>query len=170
MQKEVWGPAQTDHAALENYFDGNKSKYNWNKSVDAVIFYSSDVSTAKTFNTQLKKSPRTWDQLLNQFSEKISADSARFELQQIPNPTKLALKQGTITNPLVNKADNTASFAYIIRSYDKPAPRNFNEARGLVINDYQQQLEQSWLEELKRKYPVRINEKELGKLVAEKKY
>lgn len=170
MQQKVWSPAQTDSAAILNYYNQNKSKYTWNKSVDAVIFYSSDASIAKTFITQLKKSPKSWNQLLNQFSEKISADSARFELQQIPNPTKLPLKAGTITNPLINKSDQTASFAYIIRNYDKSAPRSFNEARGLVITDYQQQLEQSWLEQLRKKYPVRVNEKEMAKLIAAKKY
>ena len=96
----MWTPAQTDSVAILNYYNQNKSKYNWNKSVDAVIFYSSDATTAKTFSTQLKKSPRTWDQLLIQFSEKISADSARFELQQIPNPSKLCQDAG-ITVPIL---------------------------------------------------------------------
>ncbi|MGZ5189493.1 MAG: hypothetical protein ACXWCZ_00665, partial [Flavisolibacter sp.] len=101
---------------------------------------------------------------------KISADSARFELHHIPNPTKVLLKPGTITVPLINKADNTSSFAYIIRNYDKPAPRSFMEARGLVINDYQQQLEQNWLQDLRKKYPVRVNEKEMARLVREKRF
>jgi peptidyl-prolyl cis-trans isomerase SurA len=170
MQQKVWSPAQNDSAALLNYYNQNRTKYNWNKSVDAVIFYSSDAAIAKTFITQLKKSPKNWNQLLSQFSEKISADSARFELHQIPNPTKIPLKAGTITSVLVNKSDNTASFAYIIRNYDKSAPRSFNEARGLVINDYQQQLEKNWMEELRKKYPVRVNEKEMRKLIAAKKY
>jgi peptidyl-prolyl cis-trans isomerase SurA len=66
-----------------------------------------------------------------------------------------------ITTPLINKADNTASFAYIIHTYDKPEPRTFAEAKGLVINDYQAELEKEWVAELKKKYPVRVNEKVL---------
>lgn len=43
--------------------------------------------------------------------------------------------------------------------------KTFDEARGTVINDYQTQLEQQWLTQLKQKYPVKVNEEEIRKLV-----
>jgi peptidyl-prolyl cis-trans isomerase SurA len=39
------------------------------------------------------------------------------------------------------------------------------EAKGLVINDYQAQLEKEWLQQLKTKYPVNVNEKEWSEVV-----
>ncbi|MFL5810943.1 MAG: peptidylprolyl isomerase, partial [Flavisolibacter sp.] len=165
MQREVWTPAQTDSVNILNYYNRNKSKYNWNKSADAVMFYATDLASAKTFRDQLVKSPRSWSRLVNNFSEKITADSSRFELKQIPNVSKLPLKGGTITNPVVNTTDRSASFAYIIRTYDKPSTRSFAEARALVVNDYQKELEQKWLAELNRKYPVRVNEKALAQML-----
>lgn len=170
MQREVWGPAQTDSAALVNYFDKNRHKYNWKPGVDAVIFYANDMATAKTFINELKKSPSSWHSLIGNYEEKIAADSSRFELEQIPNPTKQILKPGTITSPQLNKADNTSSFACIIRNYNKTEPRSFADARGLVVNDYQMELEKEWVEQLKKKYPVTINEKVLNDLIREKKY
>ena len=44
-------------------------------------------------------------------------------------------------------------------------PKTFAEARGAVINDYQTVLEKQWLAQLRQKYPVRINEEEMKKLV-----
>jgi peptidyl-prolyl cis-trans isomerase SurA len=170
MQREIWGTAQSDSAALVNYFEKNRSKYNWKPSVDAVIFYASELTTARTFNNELKKSPTSWHDLVSKYEEKVAADSSRFELAQIPNPAKQILQPGTITSPLLNKADNTASFAYIIRSYNNTAPRSFADARGMVINDYQMELEKNWVEQLKKKYPVVINEKVLNQLIREKKY
>jgi peptidyl-prolyl cis-trans isomerase SurA len=170
MQREIWGTAQSDSAALVNYFEKNRSKYNWKPSVDAVIFYASEMTTARTFNNELKKSPTSWHDLVSKYEEKVAADSSRFELAQIPNPAKQILQPGTITSPLLNKADNTASFAYIIRSYNNTAPRSFADARGMVINDYQMELEKNWVEQLKKKYPVVINEKVLNQLIREKKY
>lgn len=170
MQRKVWGPAQTDSVALADYYNRHRNDYSWKQSADAVIFYATDVSSAKTFSTQLKKSPKDWRELVMNYSEKIAADSSRFELGQIPNPAHLALKPGMITDPFINKSDNTASFAYIIRNYPNPEPRSFAEARGLVINDYQTELEKSWIQELKQKYPVRINDSEVEGLVKGKKY
>lgn len=170
MQREVWGPAQTDSIALVNYFEKNRSNYNWQPSVDAVIFYANDMATAQTFTSELKKSPTEWHNLVGNYEEKIAADSSRFEVTQIPNPSKRVLQPGTITAPQLNKADNTASFAYIIRNYNKTEPRSFADARGLVINDYQVALEKKWVDQLKMKYPVVINEKVFNDLIRQKKY
>jgi len=170
MQREVWGPAQTDSIALFNYYEKNRSKYNWKPSADAVIFYANDMTTAKTLNSDLKKSPSSWHQLVTNFDDKVAADSSRFEFSQIPNPAKQMLQPGTVTIPLLNKSDNTASFAYVIRNYNKTEPRSFVDARGLVINDYQMELEKNWIEQLKKKYPVKINEKVVNNLIASKKY
>jgi peptidyl-prolyl cis-trans isomerase SurA len=170
MQRQVWGPAQTDSAALLAYYQKNKARYNWTQSADAVIFYASDEATARSFIEDLKKSPAHWQQLVNDMSEKIAADSSRFELTQIPNPTKLAWKEGTLTAPLVNKADNTASFAYIVKYYPQSEPRSFVDAKGLVITDYQNELEKTWLEELKKKYPVQVNEKAVAELKKKKQF
>lgn len=42
-----------------------------------------------------------------------------------------------------------------------------NEIKGIVISDYQDQLEQKWIKELRKKYPVKINKKILSKIINE---
>jgi peptidyl-prolyl cis-trans isomerase SurA len=69
-----------------------------------------------------------------------------------------------LTQPVINKNDNTASFAYILKVYPEPMQRSFNEAKGLLISDYQTQLEDKWVAELKKKYPVVINQKVLAEI------
>ena len=44
-------------------------------------------------------------------------------------------------------------------------PMQFKKARGLVINDFQEQLEKDWIVELKKQYPVKVNKKLLKKLM-----
>ncbi len=44
-------------------------------------------------------------------------------------------------------------------------PKNFDDARGLVIADYQQNLEDEWIRTLRARYTVKVNEDELRKLV-----
>lgn len=164
MQQEIWNKAQADSAALEKYYADHKSKYNWKESADAVIFFCSDINISKTVYDQVKKKPSSWRSIVDALSEKVVADSSRYEWSQIPNAGKAVLKAGMVTNSVVNTNDNSASFAYIIRLYPQPQPRNFTEARGLVINDYQNELEEKWITELKKKYPVTINQEVLNSI------
>ena len=65
---------------------------------------------------------------------------------------------GLITSPITNAIDGSANFIKFIALHAADLQRNFDEARGLVINDYQTVLEEKWITELKKKYPVKINE------------
>lgn len=170
MQRKVWGPAQSDSTALLNYYNQHKADYNWKHSANAVVFYASDLPSAKEFLKDLKKDPAHWQKAVEEHSSNIAADSARIELAQLPNPTRMPLKNGVITNPLVNQNDHTASFAMVLKTFDKTEPRSFEEARGLVINNYQDELEKKWIAELKKKYPVRINQQVLEEIIRNKKY
>src|SRR5690606_22814023 len=38
-----------------------------------------------------------------------------------------------------------------------PAYKSLSEARGIATSDYQTYLEQQWIEDLKKKYPVKVN-------------
>jgi peptidyl-prolyl cis-trans isomerase SurA len=162
MQQEIWNRAQLDSAELLALYEKNKQHYLWKKSVDAVLFFCADEITAKALYDELKKNPTAWRKALERFSEKVVADSSRYEWEQIPNLHKMTPKAGMITTPLVNQSDKTASLAYIIQAYTQPLQRSFTEARGLVINDYQLILEQQWNEELRKKYPVVIDQKVLA--------
>jgi peptidyl-prolyl cis-trans isomerase SurA len=162
MQQEIWNKAQADSSGLLTLYNKNKAKYTWKQSADAIIFFCSDQEVAKTAHDQLKKSPKDWRKITELYPEKIVADSSRYEWSQIPNVNKMVPKAGMTTTPLINNNDNTASFAYIIKVYAKPMQRSFSEARGLVINDYQTLLEDQWTAELKKKYPVVIDQKVLS--------
>jgi hypothetical protein len=56
----------------------------------------------------------------------------------------------------------------ILDFYNKNASlytgKTFDEVRGQVIADYQQQLENEWIKTLRAKYTVKVNEDELKKL------
>ena len=91
----------------------------------------------------------------------VVADSSRYEWAQLPGLDKTTPKAGMLTPQVVNPTDNTASFAYIVKVYTGSSPRTFNEAKGLVMNDYQAWLEEQWIKGLRKKYPVIIDEKVL---------
>jgi peptidyl-prolyl cis-trans isomerase SurA len=164
MQQEIWNRTQNDSTELWTLFKKNRTKYNWKPSADAVIFFSQDAGTAKTFYDELKKNPAAWKKIAEAFTEKIVADSSRYEWAQIPGLGKIAPKPGMITSQIINPADNSVSFAYILHVYTEASPRTFNEAKGLVMNDYQAWLEEQWIQDLRKKYPIVVDQKVLAEI------
>ncbi|MBO7460215.1 MAG: hypothetical protein J6T53_04875 [Bacteroidales bacterium] len=59
--------------------------------------------------------------------------------------------------------DNTTKIIKILEVRE-PEPKTYREARGVIISAYQAKLEEEWLNELKAKYPVTVNEKILEKV------
>jgi len=158
MQRKIWNKASSDTAALREYFQKHKNKYTWSASADAIIFSCSTAAVAKEIIAELQKR-RNWREIVNENSSAVQADSGRFELGQIPVVERTAFAEGLITLPVINKNDGTAVFAKIIKLYPGDQQRNFDAAKGLVINDYQNYLEQKWISQLRKKYPVTVNEK-----------
>ena len=52
-----------------------------------------------------------------------------------------------------------------INKIEPARPKTFNEARGAVINDFQQQLERDLLAKFRRQFAVQVNQDEVKKLV-----
>ena len=159
MQRKIWDKASTDSAGLRKYYDAHKDKYWWDQSADALLFTCNNARTAEDLRTRLQTHPiGAWRQMSDSSAAAVQADSGRYELAQIPNPGKAELGAGTFTPSTTNPTDNSVSFGYIIRIYHERAPREFKDARGFVINDYQAYLEDQWIAELKKKYAIKVEE------------
>ena len=164
MQKYIWDKAASDTAGLKKYYADHKIKYTWNESADAILISSANEKTASEA-LQAINAGKNWRQIIDANTSQVQADSGRFELVQLPVKSGVKITEGLITEPLVNANDGTASFVKIIKTYPANQPRNFSDARGLVINDYQTYLEEKWIEQLKKKYPIKVDEKVFGSML-----
>jgi peptidyl-prolyl cis-trans isomerase SurA len=119
---------------------------------------------ADSVKEKLQKNVRNWKGITEGYGQQVIADSNRFELPQIPVVERTAFAPGLFTAPVTNQQDGTVTFSYIINVMKEPAQRSFEDARGFVISDYQLVLEQNWLAMLKKKYPVKVNQKNFSGL------
>jgi peptidyl-prolyl cis-trans isomerase SurA len=167
MEKNIWSKAPIDSSGLHDYYEQNRTKYNWAASADAIIFNCADTATANKAIAMMKTNSSLWKDYIEKLGGYAISDSGRFELSQLPvSVGTKGLQAGTFTPVETNTDDGSASFSFIIREYPNPEPRNFDAAKGLVINDYQQVLEERWMGDLKKKYPVKVIEPELQKIIS----
>ena len=166
MEKKVWNKAATDTAGLRSYYEKNKLKYQWGPSAGAIIFNVSEKKTAEDAQKFMQKNPAGWRSLMESSGGLIVADSGRFELTQLSTQNPGIIKTGFISSIQENDLDKSVSFYYIVNVYTNPAARNYDDARGLVMNDYQIAIEEKWIDELKKKYPVVVNQQVWKEILA----
>jgi peptidyl-prolyl cis-trans isomerase SurA len=158
MDKNVWGKANEDNDALQAFYNGHRSKYTWQPSADALIITCANEATAEEMQNKLRGNLANWRSIADGYGSQVAADSGRYELSQLPVVERTRFSNALMTAPVKNVTDGTVTFNYIVRLYEQQMPRVFDDARGMVISDYQQVLEEKWLAELKKKYPVKVNE------------
>jgi peptidyl-prolyl cis-trans isomerase SurA len=158
MERTIWSKAPADSVGLLKYYSAHKSNYKWQPSVSAVLFNCSDTAVAREALSQMKANPANWKQIMDNLGGRALADSGRFEITQLPVAPGTEIKPNMFTAVETNVNDGSSSFCYIIKQYPGDDQRSFDEAKGLVINDYQLQMEEQWINQLKKKYPVKVNE------------
>jgi peptidyl-prolyl cis-trans isomerase SurA len=154
--QKVWGKAMSDTIGLKQFFNDNIENYMWNDRYDAEIYVFSSESAAKAGRKLIKKAHKKGTshseivESLNTESQlTVSSDKGAFEIENKPVLSQLSKKKG------VSRVLNSdGGFVVVWVDEFLPAqPKKLSEIRGLVIADYQNFLEEKWVNELRTKYP-----------------
>ncbi|MBL0355893.1 MAG: peptidyl-prolyl cis-trans isomerase [Chitinophagaceae bacterium] len=156
MGKKVWNRSSNDLTALKQYYEANKEHFAWGESAEVILVNAKSYAYAE-YALESIKNGMDWKNIAAESEGMIQGDSSRYELSQLPIKPGTQLVEGAILEIIKNNADNSASFVKIIKVYPAKLPRSFEEAKSLVINEYQQQLEDNWMKELVARYPVKVN-------------
>lgn len=159
--RKVWDKAAKDQEGLENYFQAHKDNYSWavphakgilvqaqNDSVAAVVRARMDALPADSIVKQIRK----------EFKGKATAE--RILVEKGDNP----MVDNILFGGPEAKPGNGYSVYFLYSPRVLTVPEEVSDVRGAVTGDYQNELESRWAEELKAKYPVKVNRKELNKV------
>ncbi len=165
-KNEVWDKANQDSTGLLKYYNANKIKYMSEEKavVKQLIIKNTDEKTAtKIMKASVKKDIPA---LLKKYNKKVKQievvdlNLTKSEIEKIGLDWKAGSINAMELNPSIN--------AYILsklESFIPPAPKELKDTRGYVVADFQDTLEKNWIESLKSKYPVKINNDVLNQLI-----
>lgn len=165
MDKTIWSKASSDLNALKNFYAARKQQYQWKQSVIAFTITTQNKDIASVIQSDLQNN-KSIETIRKLYSEVAFIDSTRQEANALLGVGSGNAKAGFISEIISNDADGTFSFSYVFKVNQDPSTMTFEEARVQVINDYQQMLEEKWIQELKKKYPVSINQTVLNKALS----
>jgi peptidyl-prolyl cis-trans isomerase SurA len=156
MEKEIWDKSKTDTIGLQNFYNLNKSKYNWKERFDVDILSSTDATVIESAQKMLQKG-KSIEYIKSKLNKNdkvaIMVKSGLFEknydiLDKIPTLTIGA-----------NNTYKDANYSFVVHVKNtKPAEtKALEDCKSKVINDYQQYLESTWVDELKKEFKISIN-------------
>ncbi|MCM1291155.1 MAG: peptidylprolyl isomerase [Bacteroides sp.] len=160
--RKVWDKASKDKEGLEKYFEEHRKDFAWTEPhVKGYLIQASNDSIANAIRLRLQ-----------QLEEGDYLKTIRQEFKNVATIDKVLTTQGQ--NPMIDNLvfgaseatpSNPAYTTYFL--FDQKVimePENVQDAKVVVTNAYQNELESQWIDELRAKYPVEINEKELKKI------
>ncbi len=156
--RNVWDRAAKDTEGLEKFFNDNRAKYTWSKPhyKGYVIFGTTD-SIASAAQEWLQKNPVPGDELVakmrEQFGRNVKVERVLAEKGENNIIDNIAF-EGPM--PDMSKSKWAFYFDYLGKVIDQP--EEARDVKGAASGDYQQLLEKQWIEELKAKYPVKVND------------
>ena len=164
MTDLIWNKASLDTIGLNTYFEANKNKYMWKERINATVYECGSQKIADKVVKLLKNdtiNSRHVLQIINDTSElNLSVKTNLYEKENTTFLKNITLKKG------VNLPYQHGLKIYVVKVDEiiPPSAKLLNETKGLVITDYQNYLEQTWLEELSKKYSFKVIEENIYNL------
>lgn len=165
----IWKRAVQDSAGLNEFYQDHQSDYMWGERADLSIYTLDDSSYLDKIHRFAKKKYRkNWsDQELmqivcgNDSDRCVSIENVKYEKGENQMAGQIRWKKGAVQEIHHENGIQVIFLNAIL----PPEPKQIHEARGVIVSDYQDYLDRQWVEELRSKYSVKVNEEVLNKLI-----
>lgn len=153
MEKEVWNKAVEDSVGLRDFYNRNIARFQAGERAKAILYSTSSAELTEN----LKQLIINHDSL--SIDEFVTDNGLRKEAGAYEKDEKSVLSQINWAKGVYSAQNEDMHYIVWIQEILPPGPKAFEEAKASVVADYQQELEEIWLAELRKKYPVKVNEK-----------
>jgi peptidyl-prolyl cis-trans isomerase SurA len=157
MEKEIWQRAKTDTIGLTSFYETVKNNHQWKKRIDVILLSSTNKSVAEKVLSLLKKGSSTQlikEKLNTKEVINVMVSESVYEEGAPALPKDLPFNEGI--SEIIKQGDY-----YYVAKINKIIPegnKSLDECKGKVINEYQQYLEQNWVNELKKEFTIKVNQ------------
>lgn len=156
--QKVWSKAVKDTSGLKDFYEKNKNNYLWAERAEVSTFKCLNEKVAKDVRKQIKdgKTQKEITESVNKSSQlNLSVENVTYLKGENANVDN-NWKAGVVANN-INDDKEKKIFVIVVDKILPKSPKSLAECRGLVTADYQNYLEKEWLDYLKKKYVVKVN-------------
>jgi len=163
----VWSKAMRDTLGMQEYYKENRKKYMWDERWEGTIFLCSDKATYDKVEKIISK--RSYGKTITErdLLDKVNEQSTVLRIE------KGLFNKGDnqwVDYLIWNKEPTEKGKNFVLYKGEKISPKvkSLEEAKGQVISDYQDYLEKLWVEGLRSKHNILVNDSVLSEI--KKKY
>lgn len=162
-ESNVWEKASADTAGLRTYYNLHKEDFKAKKKATLRTFYANNAKQAKSLYKLVAKKPDMTDEEMK--SNMISLGIVEPEVHVLSVDEESA--KSKLEKAFIAKPSKQGSRYLITQLYNiqPERMRALEECRGYVVAAYQEELEKKWVDELRKKYPVVIEEQVLDSMI-----
>ena len=155
--QKVWRKAETDSVGLQNFYETIKDKYKYPTRIKAVQVKCVDAATAKKAEKLLNKTNNLdiINAKLNKKSVTVVADEVVYWKGQNKDFDKICDWNTAGINKIY--ADKNENVLVKITGILQPSPKPLKEVKGSIISEYQNVLEQQWIEQLHKNNSIWVD-------------
>ena len=167
MQDSVWNKALADSAGLEDYYERHKDQYWWKERAEIDIYHILDPEAVPVKKLKKLARKKSRQEILETFNDS-SHVVLRIESETVEKGEPSVLKEEMWKSGwyALNEGGEGEELTLVhVKKILDPSPKTLDEARGIYIADFQNELEARWIERLKKRYPVKVNEAVLKSIV-----
>lgn len=168
--RNVWSKASRDTVGLKSFYDNNKAKYQWEPGFTGAVYKFKNETAMKNGVKLLSKNRKMKDEeaykSMNSeaMPDAVSIQRGHFEYSRFTEVPQAKLSKGKLSDPVKNE-DGTYTVVSVDETFAQPTGKTLDEARGYAVAEYQDFLEKQWNAELRKKYPVKLDDSAFRSMV-----
>ncbi|WP_132065800.1 MULTISPECIES: peptidylprolyl isomerase [Aquimarina] len=162
MESKIWNVSKTDSIGLKKYYETQKDKYTQNEAYK-VLKASSSKKEAISKVEKLLKKKKSIKEIKNEVNKGDIALVLFSEEELAKGDAILPKNFSAEKGKIVFLEEENFKTLIMVKEILPSRIKTFEETKGEVINDFQESIENKWLDHLRVKYPVKVNEKTLKK-------
>jgi peptidyl-prolyl cis-trans isomerase SurA len=167
LKINVWDRANADSVGLAKFYNEKlQGKFMWDERARTSLYTvkTDDPKVLEQVRALAAKKPSA--EVLKKMNKKTQVVSVMERTYESGRNADLLQnwKKGALTDARTDAGTKTATFLKV----EEIIPRTqkaLSEARGYAVADYQDYLEKQWIEDLRKQYPVQIDEAAFKTLV-----
>jgi peptidyl-prolyl cis-trans isomerase SurA len=162
MDAKVWSLAVNDTNGLKTFYENHAGNYKWQERADVSVYTLKDPALLKsTIKLAKKRIQSNWkpEEFVRMLCVSDTTDCVTVTDQKYEKNDPLPLggftwKKGAVKT--VKEANGTK--VLVVNGIIPPGPKAFVETQGQVTADYQNYLDRQWIDSLRARYEVVVNQ------------